>query len=53
MRWRSPINPKDGSKAVFLEYDPLSPKDAILVVPIGKFKQAFRWPLRLIEPLVD
>jgi len=56
--WWSPLDKSNRSKAVFLRYDKDFPKkDAILVINIGTkkrpFKQQFRWPLRLMKPLVD
>jgi uncharacterized membrane protein len=55
--WWSDLDP-DWSPAVFLRYDRDFPKrDAILVINIGTkkrpFKHPFRWPLRLMKPLVD
>lgn len=57
--WWSSLDKRDRSKALFLKYDEYYPEEsyAILVINIGSkkrpFKQRFRWPLRLMKPLVD
>jgi hypothetical protein len=42
---------KNRTKAMFVKYDEYYPEfqDAILAIKISTFKQAFRWPLRLME----
>lgn len=50
--WSDVGGKKNRTKAVFLKYcdDWYPERDCILVIPIGRLKHQFRWPLRLIEP---